>query len=61
MVGSLFNGGALNTQAPGATPSGLNRMQIGAYNGHVMSGGIESIDYYPQRLPNATLQQLTTA
>jgi hypothetical protein len=54
-----FNGAAPTTQASGAIPTGLNRLQLGAYNSVALNGHIRQIAYYNTRLPNATLQALT--
>jgi hypothetical protein len=56
---SSFNGAAPTTQLSGAIPSGINRVQIGAYSGFQMNGWFQALAYYPTRLPNATLQGLT--
>ena len=56
---SSFNGASPTTQLSGAIPSGLNRLQIGAYNGFQTNGHIRTIAYYNTRLPNAQLQTLT--
>jgi hypothetical protein len=54
-----FNGGTSTTQASGATPSGLNRLQLGAYNSQFLNGHIRQIVYFNTRLPNAQLEALT--
>ena len=54
-----FNGGTPTTQLSGAIPSGINRVQIGAYSGVQMNGHFQSLRYYPTRLPNASLQSIT--
>lgn len=58
------NGGTVVTQGTGTVPSNLNQLAIGHYAvGSVNSpwfGWIRRITYYPTRLPNATLQALST-
>jgi hypothetical protein len=56
---SVFNGAAPTTQLSGGIPSGLNRLQLGAYNGFQLNGHIRAIAYYNTRLPNTQLQTLT--
>ena len=56
---AVGNGGALLTDNLGALPTGLNTMGIGLLSGVFWCGHIQSISYYPTRLPNATLQGLT--
>lgn len=55
------DGGSPATAASGTVPSGLTTMQIGATstNTNQFSGCIQRVTYYPQRLPNNTLQRLT--
>lgn len=58
------NGGTVVTQGTGTVPSNLNQLAIGHYAvGSVNSpwfGWIRRLTYYPTRLPNATLQALST-
>jgi hypothetical protein len=54
-----FNGGSPTTQASGAVPSGINRVQLGAYNTQYLNGHIRQITYIPRRLSNAELQSRT--
>jgi hypothetical protein len=57
---SSFAGAAPTTQASGAVPTGLTRLQIGAYNNAYLNGHIKNITYYPSVLTSAQLQALTT-
>jgi hypothetical protein len=50
-----YDGAALTTQLSGAIPSGLNRLQIGAYDGSYLSGQFRRLLYWPQRLTNAEI------
>ena len=55
----VVNGGAPATDTNMTVPA-INSLYIGKSNsGGQMAGWIRSIKYYPSRLPNATLQQLT--
>ena len=56
---SSFAGASPITQASGAVPTGLTRLQIGAYNNAFLNGHIKKISYYPQALTSAQLQALT--
>ena len=56
---AVGNGGAPSTDAAGSLPTGLNVLSIGNLSGVFWSGHVRSINYYPTRLPNATLQSLT--
>lgn len=57
---SVFNGGTPTTQASGAVPANLNRLQIGVYNDNYFNSTIKKIAYYPRRLTNSEIQSLTT-
>ena len=51
---------SVNTDSSGTLPTADNR-EIGSKNGDVfLNGHIKSIQYYPRRLTNAQLQELTT-
>jgi hypothetical protein len=56
---SSFAGAAPTTQASGAVPTGLTRLQIGLYNGGYLNGHIRKFAYYPTNLTSAQLQSLT--
>ena len=56
---SSFNGATPTIQLSGAIPSGLNRLQLGAYNTLLLNGHLRAIAYYNTRLPNTQLQTLT--
>jgi hypothetical protein len=56
-------GGAVSTDTSGALPSGLTKLTIGGSiinSAAYMNGCIRVFKYWPTRLPNATLQSLTT-
>lgn len=56
-----FNGGAVLTDTLGAVSPGLLTLGIGCgATGTQMNGHIRKFDYWPTRLANATLQQLST-
>jgi hypothetical protein len=57
-----FNGGAAGTDTSGSVPSGLDRLTIGIRHdgGAVSNGHIRKIAYWPKRLTNTLLEQLTT-
>lgn len=57
----VYAGGAVVTDANQPAFGTTLRLGYEDVNANMLNGVIESIDYYPQRLPNATLQQLTTA
>jgi hypothetical protein len=56
-AGSL-NGAAIQTDISGTIPS-VTQARIGSNGSAYFSGSIARIIYWPQRLPNATLQALT--
>ena len=56
-----INGGAINTDTSGTIPT-VDRLRIGDRTGSVTNalfGTIRRLTYWPQRLPNSTLQQIT--
>jgi hypothetical protein len=53
------NGGSVLTDTVGDAPSGLTIVWIGEEFGNYLNGHIKSIAYYPRRLSNAQLQELT--
>jgi hypothetical protein len=57
-----FNGGTAGTDTSGSVPSGLDRLTIGIRHdtGAVSNGHIRKIAYWPKRLTNTLLEQLTT-
>lgn len=56
-----FNGGAVSTDTSATMPTGISRMEIGnGINSAYANGHIRKIAYYPKRLSNTLLQQLTT-
>lgn len=57
------NGNAAVTDTSGSMPIGINKLNIGSnYTnvGGTLNGHIRSLQYYPERLPNATLQSFTS-
>jgi hypothetical protein len=58
-----FNGGSAVTESSGSVPSGITHLHIGlrpdAGTG-ALSGHIRKIAYWPKRLTNTLLEQLTT-
>ena len=56
------DGGAVVTDTSGVVPTGLTTLRIGrnALNAEFLNGHIKSIKYYPRRLSNTQLQELTT-
>ena len=61
---AVRNGGAVLTDTSGAVPSGVSQMNIGASTAGAaasyINGYIQRISFWPTRLPNATLQALTS-
>ena len=56
-----MDGATVVTDTAGSMPSGLSRMEIGRRDGSgFLTGHIRKIAYYPKRLTNALLEQLTT-
>jgi hypothetical protein len=58
---AIATGATLFTQSSGSMPSGVDRLVIGAdgASASLLSGAIRRITYWPQRLPNSTLQAIT--
>ena len=55
------NAGTVATDASGALPVGLSKLELGSFlNGTFLNGHLRRITYYPRRLTNAELQTLTT-
>ena len=52
---SYYNGTSLNTDTSGNLPVGIDRLRIGTN----LSGHISQLAYYPKRLTNTQLQNLT--
>ena len=60
-----LNGATTVTDTSGTVPSGISSLGIGHYyppnpSSNLINGHIKSIKYYPRRLTNAQLQELTT-
>ena len=53
------DGGTVLTDTLGDVPSGLVQMKIGGEFNQYLNGHIKSIQYYPRRLTNTQLQELT--
>jgi hypothetical protein len=55
------NGGTVQTSASGTIPT-VNRVNIGNFNGasQYLNGHLRSLSYFRSRLPNATIQSVTT-
>ena len=59
-VAGVANGGTVQTDTSATIPT-LDRLFIGyTDNNYQLNGHLASLVYYPQRLPNATLQSLTS-
>ena len=55
-----IDGGTVSFDSAGDVPVDIGRLHIGTlYNGFCLNGHIKSIKYYPRRLTNAQLQELT--
>jgi hypothetical protein len=55
------NAGTVATDASGALPVGLSKLDLGGFlSGTFLNGHLRRITYYPRRLTNAELQTLTT-
>jgi hypothetical protein len=53
-------GSAPSTDTSGALPVSINQLSIGnQLNGEFLNGTIKRLTYWPQRLPNSTLQAIT--
>jgi len=59
---SSLNGAAVLTDLSGTIPTGINRLTLGATSGsaQMLNGHIAKLIYYPARLTNTKLQQLST-
>ena len=56
-----FNGGAVQTDSSVIVPVGINRLNIGMQDSvYFLCGHISRLRYYPTRLTNAKLQELST-
>jgi len=56
-----LNGGAVGTDTAGSMSVGIEDILIGSlHNNYYLNGHIKSIQYYPRRLSNAQLQDLTS-
>jgi hypothetical protein len=55
-----INGSTVSTDTSGTIPT-VNRLRVmaGYAGGEIQNGNISRLTYYPQRLPDATLQALT--
>jgi hypothetical protein len=57
---ACISGGTVGTDTSGTIPT-VDRLRIGAGQaGNTLCGHVALLNYYPQRLPNATLQSLTS-
>ena len=55
------NAGTVATDASGALPVGLSKLDLGGFlSGTFLNGHLRRVTYYPRRLTNAELQTLTT-
>jgi hypothetical protein len=56
-----WNGASAASSSSGALSSSLNKLFLGSENGisNVINGHIRRLTYWPQRLPNETLQTIT--
>ena len=54
------NGGAVTTSSTSASAGGITSMLIGYTSLGALNGNIRKLSYYPQALPSATLQALTS-
>ena len=56
-----FNGAAAGTDTSATVPVGFSSLFIGNFTGttEYLNGHLQSLSYYPTRLPNATLQGIT--
>jgi hypothetical protein len=59
---AVVNGGSVSTDTSGSMASGIEELKIAMFasNPRQLCGYIKSIKYYPRRLTNAQLQDLTT-
>jgi hypothetical protein len=59
--GATCNGGSALTDASGSMPTSMTSLSIGSTgSSQFLNGTISRLTYWPTRLPNATLQALTT-
>jgi hypothetical protein len=58
--GVSLNGGAATTDSSGTLPTGVSHMRIGSNGGFFNTCHIRKLAYWPKRLTNTLLQQLTT-
>ena len=58
---AVNNGGTVSAQTSGLMPTGVSQLGIGVDSGLAapLSGTIRRLTYWPQRLPNSTLQTIT--
>ena len=57
---AVLNGGTVKTDTATGTPITATHFHFGLYGSSYLNGHIKSIKYYPRRLTNAQLQELTT-
>jgi hypothetical protein len=59
--GATCNGAAVLTDSSGSMPTAMISLGIGSHtqNAQYINGHIRRLTYWPQRLPNATLQTIT--
>jgi hypothetical protein len=58
---SSVNGGTLSTDTAGTLPTTLNVLQLGNFlSANFLNGTIRRLTYWPTRLANTTLQQIST-
>jgi len=58
--GVAWNGGTFFSSASGDIPAGITKLDVGSENGaNIINGHIKRLTYWPQRLPNETLQTIT--
>jgi len=57
---ACLNGGTVDTDIATGTPPASNYINFGVWAGSYLNGHIKSIQYYPRRLTNTQLQELTS-
>jgi hypothetical protein len=59
--GLALNGGSVGTDNSGSIPTGITRIFVGnnSASSAAINGTIKRLTYWPQRLPNSTLQAIT--
>jgi hypothetical protein len=57
---AVLNGGTVDTDTATGTPITATHFHLGNYGTEWLNGHIKSIKYYPRRLTNAQLQDLTS-